>query len=127
MCIYIHTTYNRRPHGSAPPANQWWEEGGKGKISPEHDIGAYQNGDPAPWKPGCVGLPGCDEDYPGRPAAIVIFGFSFVWPHVKLVLMHLFYYLPLEPGTRRNGNCALHPPMRPSNRRHTGPASTGAH
>ena len=76
---------------------------------------------------GSVHQPGCDEDYPGRPAAIVIFGFSFVWPHVKLVLMHLFYYLPLEPGTRRNGNCALHPPMRPSNRRHTGPASTGAH
>jgi hypothetical protein len=42
--------------------------------------------------------------YPGRPAAALLFFWSFLWPHVKLLLLHLFFYLPLKPGLRRNGN-----------------------
>ena len=42
--------------------------------------------------------------YPGRPAAGTLFFFSFVWPHVKLALMHIFFYLPLHPRRRRNAN-----------------------
>ena len=42
--------------------------------------------------------------YPGRPAAGMLFFWSFLWPHIKLVLMHLFFYLPLPPRLRRNGN-----------------------
>ncbi|KAL3924367.1 MAG: hypothetical protein SGPRY_003936 [Prymnesium sp.] len=34
----------------------------------------------------------------------VLFGFSFVWPHLKLFLMHLVFYLPLTSRARRNGN-----------------------
>ena len=44
------------------------------------------------------------KSYPGRPAAAALFSFSFVWPHLKLVLMHLFFYLPLPSAFRRNGN-----------------------
>jgi len=40
----------------------------------------------------------------GQAAAGVLFGFSFVWPHVKLLLLHLFFYLPLASRSRRNGN-----------------------
>ena len=42
--------------------------------------------------------------YPARPAAGALFGFSFVWPHVKLFLMHVAFYLPLHSGVRRNTN-----------------------
>ena len=42
--------------------------------------------------------------YPARPASFALFAFSFVWPHVKLLLMHIFFYVPLLSGTRRNGN-----------------------
>ena len=37
-------------------------------------------------------------------AAGALFGFSFIWPHVKLLLMHLLYYLPIGSSLRRNGN-----------------------
>ena len=40
----------------------------------------------------------------GKPGAVVLFGFSFVWPHVKLALLHLFFYLPMTSRGRRNGN-----------------------
>ncbi len=40
--------------------------------------------------------------YPGADGAAVLFGFSFVWPHVKLLLLHIFYYARLSPGVRRN-------------------------
>ena len=40
----------------------------------------------------------------GKPGAVVLFGFSFVWPHVKLALLHLFFYLPMTSKGRRNGN-----------------------
>ena len=44
------------------------------------------------------------KTFPGRTSAAVLFSFSFVWPHLKLLLMHLFFYLPLPPTLRRNGN-----------------------
>jgi len=48
--------------------------------------------------------PGCKAtSYPGAHSAIVLFAVSFVWPHLKLVLLHLFYYLRLSAGMRRNG------------------------
>lgn len=34
----------------------------------------------------------------------MLFIFSFIWPHLKLFLLHLFFYLPLTPSFRRNGN-----------------------
>eukprot|EP00966_Prymnesium_polylepis_P190260 4408580-Prymnesium_polylepis.1 len=42
--------------------------------------------------------------YPARPAAATLFAFSFVWPHLKLLLMHLFFYLPVRSRLRRNVN-----------------------
>jgi len=42
--------------------------------------------------------------YPGRPAAAIIFICSFIWPHIKLFLMHFFFYFPLSTAVRRNGN-----------------------
>ena len=47
---------------------------------------------------------GCTGDYPGRPAAVFLFGFSFLWPHVKLLALHVCFYLPLRPTFRRNAN-----------------------
>ena len=40
--------------------------------------------------------------YPGRPAAGTLFGWSFVWPHVKLVLLQILFYLPFHAPFRRN-------------------------
>ena len=48
--------------------------------------------------------PTCTGIYPGRPAAACLVIFSFIWPHVKLLLLHLFFYLPLSTTFRRNGN-----------------------
>eukprot|EP00967_Tisochrysis_lutea_P116242 scaffold187018_cov31-Tisochrysis_lutea.AAC.1 len=48
--------------------------------------------------------PTCTHQYPGRPASAVLVVFSFIWPHVKLLLLHLFFYAPLTPLLRRNGN-----------------------
>jgi len=45
----------------------------------------------------------CIADHPGGTAAMVLFAFSFVWPHLKLLLLHIFYYAHLSPGLRRNG------------------------
>eukprot|EP00310_Coccolithus_braarudii_P023867 CAMPEP_0183356978 /NCGR_PEP_ID=MMETSP0164_2-20130417/45306_1 /TAXON_ID=221442 /ORGANISM="Coccolithus pelagicus ssp braarudi, Strain PLY182g" /LENGTH=138 /DNA_ID=CAMNT_0025530509 /DNA_START=147 /DNA_END=559 /DNA_ORIENTATION=+ len=42
--------------------------------------------------------------YPGRPASAVIFLASFIWPHLKLLLVHVCYYATLSHRTRRNGN-----------------------
>jgi len=44
----------------------------------------------------------CIADHPGATAAMVLFAFSFVWPHLKLLLLHIFYYAHLSPGLRRN-------------------------
>ena len=41
--------------------------------------------------------------YPGRPASGMLFFWSFLWPHIKLVLLHSFFYLPLPAPLRRNG------------------------
>mgnify|MGYP006145146603 CR=1 FL=1 len=41
--------------------------------------------------------------YPGYASAACLVAFSFVWPHVKLLLLHFFFYLPMTPGRRRNG------------------------
>ena len=30
--------------------------------------------------------------------------FSFIWPHVKLFLLHLAFFLPISPSARRNAN-----------------------
>jgi hypothetical protein len=40
--------------------------------------------------------------YPGRAAGVVLFFWSFLWPHIKLAAMHLAFYLPLPTGVRRN-------------------------
>ena len=42
--------------------------------------------------------------YPGRTAAGMLFFWSFLWPHIKLSLLHLFFYLPVTDGLRRNVN-----------------------
>lgn len=42
--------------------------------------------------------------YPGRPAAGMLFFWSFLWPHTKLLLLHAFFYLRLRSPVRRNGN-----------------------
>ena len=42
--------------------------------------------------------------YPGRAASGLLFVWSFLWPHIKLILLHTFYYTPLNPEVRRNGN-----------------------
>ena len=42
--------------------------------------------------------------YPARPAAGALFGFSFVWPHLKLLFMHIAFYAPLRSNFRRNTN-----------------------
>ena len=48
--------------------------------------------------------PECTGRYPGRVAAGVLFAASFVWPHVKLLLLHIAYYARLRPAFRRNLN-----------------------
>lgn len=66
------------------------------------------------WEqPGPTEPPGCDvyhspppcvaTSYPGRAAAAALFIFSFIWPHVKLFLLHAYYYAPLGAARRRNG------------------------
>ena len=48
--------------------------------------------------------PSCTHVYPGRTSAVALVVFSFVWPHVKLLVLHAFFYLRLSPAFRRNGN-----------------------
>jgi hypothetical protein len=48
--------------------------------------------------------PCCTGFHPGRPAVFILVGASFIWPHVKLALLHLTFYMPLLPATRRNRN-----------------------
>merc|ERR1711966_19511 len=38
-----------------------------------------------------------------RAMVALLFIFSFVWPHVKLLILHLHYYLPLTKKRRVNG------------------------
>jgi len=44
------------------------------------------------------------DTYPGRAAAALIFIFSFVWPHVKLLLLQLAFYVRVTEPCRRNVN-----------------------
>lgn len=37
-------------------------------------------------------------------SASIIFFASFVWPHVKLLFMHKFFFAPHSAYVRRNGN-----------------------
>ena len=48
--------------------------------------------------------PTCTRIYPGRPAAVALVVFSFIWPHIKLLLMHVLFYVPMRAGARANGN-----------------------
>ena len=42
--------------------------------------------------------------HPAKPLAAAIFVWSFVWPHLKLLLIHAFFYLPLTKRGRTTGN-----------------------
>lgn len=46
--------------------------------------------------------PSCRLIYPGRRAAAFLFLASLVWPHLKLLSLHLAWYLPLRKRLRRN-------------------------
>jgi hypothetical protein len=55
------------------------------------------------YQPGwSSGSPNTGKSYPGRAAGLVLFSWSFLWPHIKLAAMHLAFYLPLPSGVRRN-------------------------
>ncbi|KAL1503272.1 hypothetical protein AB1Y20_011327 [Prymnesium parvum] len=60
----------------------WWQD-----ESPTCLSGAE------PW---CVGT------YPYRVAGAAYFFTCLIWPHLKLLLLHLAFYLPLRAATRRN-------------------------
>ena len=47
---------------------------------------------------------GGEDTHPGRAAAALIFIFSFVWPHLKLLLLHAAFYATLTEPARRNAN-----------------------
>lgn len=47
---------------------------------------------------------GSSIQHPGRIGAVLLFISSFLWPHVKLTLLHFFFYARVRPSTRRNGN-----------------------
>eukprot|EP00308_Calcidiscus_leptoporus_P000771 CAMPEP_0119357698 /NCGR_PEP_ID=MMETSP1334-20130426/6044_1 /TAXON_ID=127549 /ORGANISM="Calcidiscus leptoporus, Strain RCC1130" /LENGTH=525 /DNA_ID=CAMNT_0007372005 /DNA_START=1 /DNA_END=1578 /DNA_ORIENTATION=+ len=58
--------------------------------------------------PGACTMGGvCSEgsrlEHPGRLGAILLFLSSFLWPHVKLGLLHYFFHARIRPPTRRNG------------------------
>ena len=42
-------------------------------------------------------------EHPGRLGAVLLFLASFIWPHVKLGLLHYFFHARIRPSTRRNG------------------------
>lgn len=68
------------------------------------DLWQMETVEPLPGMPAdSIGTANVTRRY-GQAAAGVLFGFSFVWPHVKLLLLHLFFYLPLASRSRRNGN-----------------------
>ena len=43
-------------------------------------------------------------NYAGRPAAIGLTLFSFIWPHLKLILMHIYFYKKTSKKRQRNVN-----------------------
>lgn len=46
--------------------------------------------------------PSCTGDFPGRPASAVLVAASFIWPHIKLLLLHFAFYARLHAFARRN-------------------------
>ena len=48
--------------------------------------------------------PSCTGRYPGRPATAILVASSFIWPHVKLLLLHVAFYARLAGRARRNLN-----------------------
>ena len=46
----------------------------------------------------------CTDEHPGRIGATALFTFSFVWPHVKLVLLHTMFYARLAPRSQRSAS-----------------------
>ena len=46
--------------------------------------------------------PSCTGTYPGRVGSIILIAASFIWPHVKLCLLHFAFYARLAPHARRN-------------------------
>ena len=44
------------------------------------------------------------DTYPARAAAALLFIFSFIWPHVKLLILQFNYWFPLKQTGRRNSN-----------------------
>ena len=68
------------------------------------ELWEMQTVEPLPGEPAeSISTANVTKEY-GKPGAVVLFGFSFVWPHVKLALLHLFFYLPMTSKGRRNGN-----------------------
>jgi len=68
------------------------------------ELWEMQTVEPLPGEPAeSISTANVTKEY-GKPGAVVLFGFSFVWPHVKLALLHLFFYLPMTSRGRRNGN-----------------------
>ena len=59
----------------------------------DKDPNCYHPGDPS-----CTGIK------PGRPATAILVASSFIWPHVKLLLLHIMFYRTLKPVNRRNRN-----------------------
>lgn len=68
------------------------------------DLWVMETVEPLPGMPAdSIGEGNVTKHY-GQAAAGVLFGFSFIWPHLKLALLHLFFYLPMASRARRNGN-----------------------
>ena len=42
--------------------------------------------------------------YPGRFGGAIFFIASFIWPHVKLLMLHLLFYFPMLASRRRASN-----------------------
>jgi hypothetical protein len=49
----------------------------------------------------------CTGQYPGRPIAVLLFTFALLWPHVRLLGVHIAFYLPLTSARRRRIHHAL--------------------
>ena len=48
--------------------------------------------------------PSCTGHHPGRAGAVALLVCSFVWPHVKLLLLHALLYLSLRQRVRRHSS-----------------------
>jgi len=85
-------------YGPYPDCDKWgcW-------ASFEQCSGSRLLGDPFfDFPPPPDGGPGCELEYPGRPAAAFLFFSSLCWPHLKLLALHAAWYAPLRAAPRRN-------------------------